>query len=207
MESIWQLSLMQFRDPSAQPYVRTPIRMKFTPEEDHRLREIVRSFVTPNWAQVSALMGNRTPRQCRERYRNYLAPQIINGRWTEEEERLLEELVAQMGPKWSRMAPQFPTRSDVNLKNHWSAMSHRKERIVRESDPCQIATGGSVQKTKLPMVDELLSVPSKPHLSLPAVSTLMADTDGRVLPLFEPAKRGGPPYAIQEVRWSTNTKC
>ena len=173
-------------------YGRAPLRMKFTPEEDHRLREIVRNFGTPNWAQVSALMGNRTARQCRERYRNYLAPQIINGRWTEEEEKLLEQLFEEMGPKWSKMARSFPTRSDVNLKNHWSAMLHRKCRTMRESDAHKLASESIEKDSKMPLViDDLLSKPTKPLVSLPDVSTLLG-AGARALPMFElPVRKAG----------------
>lgn len=182
---------MQHND-TADHYGRAPLRMKFTPEEDHRLREIVRSFVSPNWVHVAALMGNRTPRQCRERYRNYLAPQIVNGRWTEEEEKLLERLFDEMGPKWSKMALNFPTRSDVNLKNHWSAMLHRKCRAGREADSHKLATESIEKETKTPIViEDLLSKPTKPIVSLPDVSTFLGAA-GRKLPMFDlPIRRSG----------------
>lgn len=59
------------------------IRSRFTKEEDDRLKNIVESQKDRiDWNQISLLMDGRTPRQCRERYTNYLRPNLLNGAWT-----------------------------------------------------------------------------------------------------------------------------
>lgn len=105
-------------------------RMKFTPEEDQLLKQLVDlSNGNPNWSMIAKQIGNgRNQRQCRERFKNYLSPKLQNGPWTQEEEQLLEEKFNEIGPKWSRMTVFFAGRSDVNLKNHWVSILNRKSK-------------------------------------------------------------------------------
>ena len=110
-------------------------RSRFTPEEDVRLKQIVSTVGTRSWAEVARLLGNRTPRQCRERYKNYLSPELVNGEWTSREERLLERLYADVGPVWAQIAHNFPHRSNVNIKNHWCSMVNRKCKCMDEKGP------------------------------------------------------------------------
>lgn len=104
------------------------LRHKFSKTEDEALRRLVAEHGESNWATVAACMKNRTPRQCRERFKNYLSPAIKNGPWTPEEEALLEQKYREIGPKWAKIALFFEQRSDVNVKNHWTAMVNRQGR-------------------------------------------------------------------------------
>jgi len=100
-------------------------RKKFSPEEDTQLRQMVEKYGIKAWGKISELLPGRTPRQCRERYGNYLQPHLVNGEWSQEEEQQLIEKYHEIGPKWTKIASFFDTRSDVNVKNHWSAMKRR----------------------------------------------------------------------------------
>ena len=104
------------------------LRHKFSKTEDETLRRLVAQHGEASWAIVAACMENRTARQCRERFKNYLSPTIKNGPWTPEEEALLERKYKEFGPKWAKIALCFEQRSDVNVKNHWTAMYHRHTR-------------------------------------------------------------------------------
>lgn len=97
-------------------------RVRFTKEEDELLKQLVNTQSQPNWNDISRYMKNRTARQCRERYNNYLRPNLINGPWTHEEDELLIELYEKHGPKWSFISQSFHARSPVNLKNHHSSL-------------------------------------------------------------------------------------
>jgi len=103
-------------------------RHKFTKAEDDLLKRLVDKYGESNWMQVAAQMKTRSPRQCRERFRNYLSDHIVNGPWTLQEEQLLEEKVREHGQKWSVVSQYFETRSDVNVKNHWTALVNRQQR-------------------------------------------------------------------------------
>ena len=103
-------------------------RHKFSKAEDDLLRKLVEKYGETNWMAVSSQMKTRTPRQCRERFKNYLSSKIKNGPWTLEEEKLLEEKVKELGQRWAKIALFFESRSDVNVKNHWAALVNRQIR-------------------------------------------------------------------------------
>lgn len=95
-------------------------RQKFTAQEDERLTLLVKEFGTGSWKKIAQLMKTRSTRQCRERYLNYLSPELKNGPWSSQEDQYLLKLVKEMGPCWSKITKFFPTRSDVNVKNRYS---------------------------------------------------------------------------------------
>lgn len=104
------------------------VHHKFTRSEDEALLKLVEVYGEYNWVNVAENMPDRTPRQCRERYKNYLSPDIENGPWTPEEEGLLIQKYNEFGPRWAKIAMLFEKRSDVNVKNHWIAMQNRNNR-------------------------------------------------------------------------------
>ena len=110
------------------PKVGGNLRHKFSKQEDETLKRIVQQHGEGNWSLIASCMKNRTARQCRERYKNYLSPNIKNDPWTPEEELLLEKKYAELGPRWAKIALFFENRSDVNVKNHWTAMMNRQSR-------------------------------------------------------------------------------
>ncbi|OHT17131.1 Myb-like DNA-binding domain containing protein [Tritrichomonas foetus] len=103
-------------------------RHKFSPEEDQKLKDLVAELGESNWNEVSARLGTRTPRQCRERFRNYLSPNLSNDPWTVEDDEKLKAMYVEYGPKWALIATFFPSRSDVNIKNHWAQMNNKSNR-------------------------------------------------------------------------------
>ena len=108
-----------------------PARTKFSPEEDDRLRELVDKYGTNDWAKIALALGGRTSRQCRERYKNFLQPSLVNGPWTPEEDELLIRLYHHYGPNWVAMHRiHFPTRSNNNIKNHWAILAPQLMKIT-----------------------------------------------------------------------------
>jgi hypothetical protein len=88
-------------------------KVKFTSAEDARLLDLV-------------------PRQCRERYQNYLNPELRNDSWTLEEDTLLENKCDELGPKWSRIAKFFENRSDNALRNRWMMLNRHHSKSINE---------------------------------------------------------------------------
>ena len=100
----------------------------FTKEEDTYLLYLVSVFGTNQWNVIASLIGSRNARQCRERYKHYLSPHINNSPWTSEEDFILLSKYEQLGPRWAKIASFFNGRTDVAVKNRYTA-------LLRENDP------------------------------------------------------------------------
>lgn len=101
-------------------------RVFFTKEEDEKLKELVNKYGTRKWSLISSLMNNRTSRQCRDRYFNYLFPGCFKGEWSNDQDNLLVNLYMQYGPKWSFFSKNFPGRTPNSLKNRWNYFLSKK---------------------------------------------------------------------------------
>lgn len=102
------------------------IRMRFSPEEDEILINLVSTYGDQDWNKISAeltkqspINKQRTPRQCKDRYINYLSPEITNSEWTSEEDQLLIFNFLQTPSHWKSMKILFPGRSEVAIKNRF----------------------------------------------------------------------------------------
>ena len=60
-------------------------RKLFTHNEDTKLITLHEKY-KDNWKKISDEMGNRSVRQCKERYNHYLSPNINKKEWTFEED-------------------------------------------------------------------------------------------------------------------------
>lgn len=101
---------------------------KFTPTEDAKLRALVKFLGESSWNKVSEYMGTRNARQCRDRYKNYLAPNLNSKPWTLEDDEKLNKLIQTIGKKWSLVAKEFPGRTDINIKSRYSLLQRQSAR-------------------------------------------------------------------------------
>jgi hypothetical protein len=129
---------MQTRRSAPACYSQKPVRQIFTAEEDARLKRLVSCHGETQWGLIADQMGNRTPRQCRERFRNYLAPELSYSPWTDSDDNLLRQKVGEFGQKWAKIAAFFEGRSDVSIKNHWTSLTAKKGKSIG-SDPFPFA--------------------------------------------------------------------
>lgn len=91
---------------------------------------------------------NRTTKQCRERWENYLRDGIQKGKWQPEEEDIIRDLYQTFGSRyvgsddefsfihtcshsWTAMAKVLKTRSANDIKNKWHAMRNKERRRSR----------------------------------------------------------------------------
>ncbi|MDR0740922.1 MAG: hypothetical protein LBF34_04410 [Puniceicoccales bacterium] len=107
-------------------------------------------------------MFNRKARQCRERWKNYLAPDLNFSPWTRENDALLREKFNELGPKWAQIARFFPNKTDLNCKNRWRLFQKRERRRLQLNPPA------------LPPQDDLISSVSHSSAPLPPVPQLPA---------------------------------
>lgn len=151
---------------------RTPIRQTFTPEEDARLHLLVMKH-GQNWKLIASEMPNRSVRQCRERYQNYLAPGVLNGPWSQQEDKLLYEKYQIFGRKWTIIARFFKNRSGANVKNRWTQIQNNylpKTQIQNKTEnvslspptvPSDPPPPDPPQQTLLPPINELSNPPNE----------------------------------------------
>ena len=94
-------------------------RKMFSPEEDRILIESVRINGPKNWKKIALNLKGRNGRQCRDRWHNYLSPEIDFEPWSTKDDKLLVEKVNKYGTHWSLIHSFFPKRSINNIKNRW----------------------------------------------------------------------------------------
>lgn len=102
-----------------------PYRIKrrcFSEDEDGVLRSLVDEMGTKNWSKIAESMPGRTPKQCRERWSNYLNPALW-GPWTTEEDVLLIEMYKKHGTSWKSFKSSFPGKTAVQIKNRVNQIS------------------------------------------------------------------------------------
>jgi hypothetical protein len=95
-------------------------RVKFEPDEDAKLRNLVAIHGPNAWHEIAKKMGNRNPRQCRERWKHYLSRGSGHPAWTDEEDQLLWTKVLEFGQRWTKLVVFFPGRSDIQIKSRWA---------------------------------------------------------------------------------------
>lgn len=100
------------------------------------MRVIIDQVGTESWKLIASQIRGRTMRQCRDRWFNYLAPEL-NLPWTDTEDAILLREVRNLGCDWTQIARFFPNRANINCKNRWHVLlksvhsRHRNMAIVR----------------------------------------------------------------------------
>ena len=104
---------------------RTKVNRRFKAEEDELLRELVMKYGENDWKRISKLMKNRSVRQCKDRWLQYLSPAANRTPWTVSEETELLSLVKKFGKDWKIIAYSFPGRPISQLRNKYKTVEGR----------------------------------------------------------------------------------
>ena len=128
----------------------TRARNKFTKSEDIVLLNLVNELGTRDWDVIASRMPNRNPRQCRERYLNYLSPNLSHDPWTPEEDRLLEQKLKEFGAKWVSISKFFKNRTDTMLKNRWLVLSRRLNSTIEKKKQNHQQQANHIEKKDSP---------------------------------------------------------
>lgn len=106
----------------AQPGNKNTRKHKFTPGEDETLKRLVQQYGY-DWKSIAAVLKNRNARQCRDRWKNYLRPEVNLRPWSPEEDALLIQKYQEFGRQWAIIAKSFPDRTDIHIKNRFTTLS------------------------------------------------------------------------------------
>ncbi|KAL5740846.1 hypothetical protein ACOSQ2_030026 [Xanthoceras sorbifolium] len=100
----------------------------WSPEEDAKLKEYMEEHGTGgNWIALPQKAGlKRCGKSCRLRWLNYLRPNIKHGEFSDDEDRIICSLFANIGSRWSIIAAQLPGRTDNDIKNYWNTKLKKK---------------------------------------------------------------------------------
>lgn len=111
-------------------------RRMFSPDEDEILKNFVKENGNKDWGKISQILRGRTPRQCRDRYRNYLREGLNSHPWTEEEDTIIKKMHNEIGPKWVTISKMLNERNGIDIKNRWGELnSSLKVRYKSHSFP------------------------------------------------------------------------
>jgi hypothetical protein len=94
----------------------------FSKEDDRTLRAIKASSPEITWREVSERMRGFTARQLRERWCNYVSPDLNVNAWTPEEDQTLLALHRELGPCWGIIGTRMGNRSAPDIKNRFQAL-------------------------------------------------------------------------------------
>ena len=112
--------------------------------EDEILLEMTKKAST--WGKTSKAINQqvhnglaiRSGKQCKERWNNYLNPEINRGFWTNEEDSRILELYNEYGKKWSTIAKMMKDRTESAVKNRIKSLLNKIKQDLKKNDDLEI---------------------------------------------------------------------
>lgn len=119
----------------------TLIKGSWTREEDEIILNFVKENGDKDWAKLALLLRGRTGKQCRERFKNHLDPNVAKTQWTNEEDQKLIDLHGKLGNSWTKIATYFEGRTDNCIKNRWNSTLKKRLERLEKGEPLVMKRG------------------------------------------------------------------
>ncbi len=85
------------------------------------------------WKTIAKEITGRNTKQCRERWCNYLDPNLKRGKWTPVEDAIILAMQKQVGNKWAAITKELPGRTDNQVKIRFNSL-YRKETAKQSAE-------------------------------------------------------------------------
>ena len=102
-------------------------KRRFTPAEDQIIQSLAKIEGSNDWNIIAQSVKTKSARQCRDRWNNYLNPNLNNTEWTKEDDDLLLQKFLKQGPKWKTFSLIFKGRSLNNVRNRCLKLIRRSK--------------------------------------------------------------------------------
>jgi Myb-like DNA-binding domain len=121
--------------------------------EDDLLKTVLKKGLE-KWGQIANLLNKeihkglkiRTGKQCKERWNNYLNPQVNRGAWTEQEDIIALESYKTHGNKWSIISKSIPDRTESAVKNRIKSLINKIKQDLNTMDDLSVGIDKIIMK-------------------------------------------------------------
>jgi hypothetical protein len=152
--------------------------------------------------KIAQQIDDRSGKDCRSRYVNYVDPGLKRTMWTHEEDAVIKRMHKSLGDKWSKFMAFLPGRSDNAIRTRYHIISrnnyseHNHHSIVKRAFLLDAAATRACKDGSKPFVPETIAVRLQRFrlardLMDAKINMLLAATELNSTPVKE-YNRGGP---------------
>ncbi|KAI9483656.1 MAG: hypothetical protein EXX96DRAFT_478166 [Benjaminiella poitrasii] len=156
----------------------------WTLEEKKILKEKLGKLQDPdkiNWEAIqTCLPKKRSIKRIQQFYQDSIRPSLNQGGWTDEESKILRELLSIYGKDWCKISNELKTRSEKQCKNKWiyEITVLKKGEFTKEEDEALIEAVNKYGKDAFQKIKrEIKSLRSVPQLKARYTNCLDPDVD------------------------------
>ncbi|KAB1256531.1 Myb-related protein A [Camelus dromedarius] len=122
-------------------------RVKWTRDEDDKLKKLVEQHGTDDWTLIASHLQNRSDFQCQHRWQKVLNPELIKGPWTKEEDQRI--------PGYQYLSPEgncveHVQTSSAFIQQPFVDEDPDKEKKIKELELLLMSAENEVRRKRIP---------------------------------------------------------